>query len=73
MAQITDETIDNWFTYHKPTDEDQKHYAAINEAAVVFAKVIRDHTPTSTDQTFAIRQVRNARMTANAAIACKGT
>jgi|GraSoi2013_115cm_1033766.scaffolds.fasta_scaffold147811_1 hypothetical protein len=68
---ITDEKIINWFTYHNdPTDIPK--YQAINEAAINFAKVIRDNTPISADQSAAIRLVREARMTANAAIACKG-
>ena len=69
---ITDEQIQNWFTYHSPNGDQQKCYAAINEAAINLAKVIRDYSPASADQTDAIRKVREARMTANAAIALDG-
>jgi hypothetical protein len=68
---ITDEQILNWFTYHNDPADVPK-FAAINEAAINLAKVIRDNTPSSADQTAAIRLVREARMTANAAVACKG-
>lgn len=66
---ITDEQLVNWFTYHNDPAA-QPHYDAINKAALEFAKVVRDHTPPSADQTAAIRHIREARMTANAAIAC---
>lgn len=73
MAGITDDQLTNWFTYHRPTDEDQKNYTAITDAALAFARVVRDHTPPGADQSAALRQIREARMTANAAVACKGT
>ncbi len=69
---ITNEQIDNWFTYHGPDDNQVARYAAINEAAKTFARVVRDNTPPSADQTCAMRHIRDARMTANAAIACDG-
>lgn len=69
---ITDAMIENWFTYHSDPADLEK-FQAINKAAIDLAKVIRDNTPPSADQSAAIRLVREARMTANAAIACKGT
>lgn len=68
---ITDQDIDNWFTYHAPTHEQQLKYAAIRGGARALAKIIVDNTPASADQTTAIRKVREAVMTANAAIACE--
>lgn len=70
---ITNEQLENWFTYHPPEGEAQiKAYKEIRNAGYVMAATIRDLTPPSADQTAAIRKVREAVMTANAAIACEG-
>jgi hypothetical protein len=68
---ITDSVLENWFTYHDDPTAAPK-YASINAAALALAKVVRDNCPPSADRTAAIRQIREARMTANAAIACGG-
>ena len=60
--------IEHLFTYHPPKGGQAGRYAAINEAALSLAKVIIENTPTGADQSAAIRKVREARMTANAAI-----
>jgi hypothetical protein len=67
---IPDSELENYFKYHSPTEEQADKYGKINEAALSFAKVVRDNTPPSADQSAAIRKIREARMTANAAIAC---
>lgn len=64
--------LDRWFTYHPPIPGQAEAYQAIRDAARAFAQVIVDRTPPSPDQTTAIRKVREAVMTANAAIACEG-
>ena len=65
--------LDNWFTYpHPPTTAQQDNHKHIREAARDFAEAIFDNTPKCADQTAALRKVREAMMTANAAIACKG-
>src|SRR2546429_3326713 len=69
---ITQAQIDNWFTYHAPTADDQVGYVAIRVAAKALAETIVKHSPTSADQSAAIRLLRDAVMTANASIACKG-
>jgi hypothetical protein len=69
---ITPEQLTNWFTYHSPTESDQVGYLAIRQAGLDLALAIVHNTPSSADQTAAIRKVREAVMTANAAIACKG-
>jgi len=71
FSKLTDAQIDDMFTYH---DDPAKvpAYQAINEAAKQFARAIRDHCPLSADSSAAIRLVREARMTANAAIALDG-
>jgi len=64
--------IENWFTYHAPSNDDQVAYEKLRSAAKSFAMAINDLCPESADKTAAIRKVREATMTANAAIACKG-
>jgi hypothetical protein len=66
------EKLDNWFTYHATEPEDIRKYNEIRNAAKSFAEVIERNTPPSADQTAAFRKIREAVMTANAAIACKG-
>ena len=72
MSKTQDEILFELFTYHSPTEDDVVKYAAINDAAKNLARVILDSCPPCADQSAAIRKVREARMTANAAIACKG-
>ena len=69
---ITKEQLENWFTYHSPEGDEQSRYLAIREAGKHLAATIVDTTTPSADQTAAVRKVREAVMTANAAIACKG-
>jgi hypothetical protein len=69
---ITKENLDNWFSYHAPTPEQLPKYQAIREAALNLATVIVENSPSSADQTAAIRMVGEAMMTANAAIARGG-
>ena len=69
---ISDADIENWFTYHPPTEEQRVKYQHLRDAAKDLAKLIRDCTPTCPDQTVAIRKLREAIFTANAAIACGG-
>jgi hypothetical protein len=70
---MSKEQLDNWFSYHPPKDEEtMRKYEALRAAGRAFAEVIADLTPPSADQTAAIRKVREAVTTANAAIACEG-
>lgn len=64
--------LDHIFTYHRPDEEARIHYDHLREAAHAFAKAILDHTPPGADQSAAIRKVREAIMTANAAVALDG-
>lgn len=77
LMPITDDMLSNWFRYHAPSEAAdpaklQADYEAIRAAGGEFARVIRDLTPASADQTAAIRKVREAVWSANAAIACGG-
>lgn len=65
------ESLEKWFTYHAPKGDQPARYVAIREAAKNLAKVIFDNVPPSADRTAALRKVREAVMTANAAIACE--
>ena len=70
---ITQEQIDNWFQYHPPADDKTRRaYEELRESAKRFAADIIRLSPASADQTAAVRKVREAVMTANAAIACEG-
>jgi len=57
------------FTYHAPNAEQQRSYLAIRNAGQVLAAVIATECPPCADTSAAIRKVREAVMTANAAIA----
>lgn len=72
MDAITDAQLENWFTYHAPDAKQQLDYVTLREAAKVFAKTIVTLAPPCADTTAAIRKVREALMSANAAIACGG-
>lgn len=69
---ISKAMLENYFTYHSPTPEQLPKYKAIREAALAFAEVVVANTPSSADQTAAVRKVREAVMTANQSIACGG-
>lgn len=62
--------IENWFQYHPPKDDQAERYERIRASAKEFAKVLVECTPSSADQTAALRKLRECVMTANASIAC---
>jgi hypothetical protein len=64
--------LDHIFKYHAPTPETLVAYTAIRDAAKVFATVLIENTPEGADQAAALRLVREASMTANAAVALGG-
>jgi hypothetical protein len=69
---ITDDDLMNWFSYHAPQGDQAGRYESIRHGALYFARLIVAATPPSADQTAALRKLREAVMTANAAIACGG-
>lgn len=69
---ISETQLQHWFTYHPPDPAQLPHYIALREAAHQFALTVVRHTPPCADQTAAIRKIREAVMTANAAVACDG-
>lgn len=64
--------LDHIFVHHSPGPEEAEKYRALRVSAKQFAATIEELTPASADQTDAIRKVREALMTANAAIALDG-
>ena len=69
--QVTLENLDEVFTYHTPTSQQQSDYEAIRYQAKILAMVILARCPNCADQQAALRLVRESVMTANAAIALK--
>lgn len=64
--------VAEFFKYHPPTDGTIPKFAAINQAAKNFAEIVLANCPSGADRSAAIRLIRDARMTANAAIALNG-
>jgi hypothetical protein len=69
---VTRENYADVFTYHAPTPEQLPKYEELRRAAGNFVYSILELTPNCADQQAAIRLVREAVMTANAAIALEG-
>ena len=73
MVEVPDgDDIQNWFTYHSPTEQTIPRFKSIREAGLALARTIMINCPESADRSAAIRKVREAVMTANASIACCG-
>jgi len=69
--EVTKADVENWFTYHPPTDADQvKQFNELRDAGKQFALRMIELTPPCADRSAAIRKIREAVMTGNAAIAC---
>lgn len=71
-SRFTKEVIDDLFSYHSPTRDQEDQYNKIREGARQFARVLVENTPACADQTTAIRKLRECVMTANAAVALEG-
>ncbi len=63
---------DELFVYHPPKGDQVERYQKIRAAAKEFAEVVLECTPSSADQSAAIRKLRECVMTANAAVALEG-
>lgn len=61
--------IEHLFTYHAPHGNQAERYEALRAKTKELAHLIVDLTPEGPDQSAAIRKLREAVMTANAAIA----
>jgi hypothetical protein len=69
---VDDAYLENRYTYHKPVGDQQDRYAAIRAKILETAKLIRDTTPQSPEQTRAFNALDEAMFLANAAIARSG-
>ena len=69
---LSRQDLEEVFTYHSPEPDQIPKYERLHGAAKHFAETILNNTPACADQSAAIRLVREAVMTANAAIALKG-
>lgn len=67
--KTTPTDISHMFRYHPPKPDQIGKYEELRSAAETFSLTILRLTPGCPDQTAAIRKVREAVMTANAAIA----
>jgi len=69
---ISESNLQDVFSYHRPDLTQLECIAAIRTAATDFAAVIIANAPTCADQQAALRHVREALMTANAAVVLRG-
>lgn len=69
---MTEEQLQDIFTYHAPTIDQVELYNSINDAFLECAKVVNKVTPDGPGKTVAIRKLADARMAANASIALEG-
>jgi hypothetical protein len=70
MNPELDPIIESQFTYHAPFGSQTERFVTIRDKAKELAYVIKTACPPCADTTAAIRHLREAVMTANAAIAC---
>lgn len=66
---ITQQDLDNRFTYHPPQGSQQNRYVLIRDHAKGLAEFIVSNTPDSREQSLAITNLEQAIFWANAAIA----
>ena len=69
LSQKDQLELSNLFTSHKPFGDQPQRYEEIRSAGKLLAETILRFTPKSADQSAALRKVREAVFTANAAIA----
>lgn len=64
--------IDNIFTYHVPTPEQQVIYVELREMAKAFGHYINSHCPESREKSIALTKLQETVMMANVSIAIHG-
>lgn len=62
--------LDNWYSYHSPTNIQVSAYADIRRAAKELATLFNGYAPECADSTAAHRKLRDTVMAMNLAIAC---
>lgn len=65
---MTQEEIEKLFTYHAPTPDSIERLKIVRDTAKAMVGVINIYVPDCADKSAAIRKLREAVMTANAAI-----
>lgn len=66
---MTQQELDNIFTYHAPFGTQTERYVTIREKAKEFAKLIEECCPNSREKSLAITSIQQATQWANASIA----
>ncbi len=69
---ITLNNVEDVVNYHKPSEDELAQIGALRSGAAHFIRTIVLNAPPCADTTAAIRKVREALMTANAAIVLRG-
>jgi hypothetical protein len=69
---VSKQNVEAIFTYHAPTPDQITNLQRVRDAAKTLAHVILEETPQCADQQAALRLLREAVMTANAAIVLDG-
>lgn len=69
---MNDEELKDLFSWHKLNENQLASCDKIREAGYLMARVVLLNTPCCADQTAALRKIREATFTANAAISIKG-
>lgn len=69
---MTEEQLQDIFTYHAATIDQVELYNAVNDAFLACAKTINKVLPEGAGKTVAIRKLSEARMQANHSIALEG-
>ena len=64
------EDLNNWFTYHAPTQSQQEQYTMLRDKAKELAVAFDACLPDCADKTAAVRKIRETVMAMNLAIAC---
>jgi hypothetical protein len=66
---MTNEQIENTFTYHPPFGTQTQRYQDLREEARTLAKLIQEACPESREKSLALTELQQAVMWANASIA----
>lgn len=69
---MTDDDLNNRFTYHPPKPGQPETYQAIRDRAHYLAQLVNESAPESREKSLAITHLEEAVMWANAAIARHG-
>jgi len=70
---MTNEQIENVFTYHKPLADQPQRYEAIRHSAKALAQMIQKSCPESREKALALTNLQQSVMWANASIAINET